>query len=264
LEDKSYISSLYKARVIKTAAAVGKRIRNGAGYSFLTPRILYEAPTHGYQLLNEIEERTCGCHKLEPGSFYTVLRRMEEKGLLTSAAQLLPSLGFLFIYKENIMELYWCKIRTYINGWKWKKGGICTNYLEDLQSNWDEFGQIDPLWAIGTIPSKKGNKWELGEFFSTGQANVDAVMAALQERHISVSRKRALDFGCGVGRLTQALASHFKLVEGVDIAPSMIELANKFNRYGERCKYYVNYAVDLSMFDDESFNFIYATLVPCT
>jgi len=39
---------------------------------------------HGYQLLEEIEERSCGCHKLEPGSIYTLLRRMEERGLLES------------------------------------------------------------------------------------------------------------------------------------------------------------------------------------
>jgi len=51
---------------------------------FLMLRILYETPTYGYQLLNDIEERSCGCHKLEPGSIYTVLRRMEEKGLLAS------------------------------------------------------------------------------------------------------------------------------------------------------------------------------------
>jgi DNA-binding PadR family transcriptional regulator len=47
-------------------------------------RELYEKPMHGYQLLEEIEERSCGCHKLEPGSIYTLLRRMEEKGLLAS------------------------------------------------------------------------------------------------------------------------------------------------------------------------------------
>jgi len=51
---------------------------------FLMLRILYETPTYGYRLLNDIEERSCGCHKLEPGSIYTVLRRMEEKGLLAS------------------------------------------------------------------------------------------------------------------------------------------------------------------------------------
>lgn len=51
---------------------------------FLSLRILYETPTYGYQLLNEIEEQSSGCHQLEPGSIYTVLRRMEEKGLLAS------------------------------------------------------------------------------------------------------------------------------------------------------------------------------------
>jgi len=51
---------------------------------FLIMRILYEKPMHGYQLLEEIEERSCGCHRLEPGSIYTLLRRMEERGLLES------------------------------------------------------------------------------------------------------------------------------------------------------------------------------------
>jgi len=51
---------------------------------FLIMRVLYEKPMHGYQLLKEIEERSCGCHRLEPGSIYTLLRRMEERGLLES------------------------------------------------------------------------------------------------------------------------------------------------------------------------------------
>ena len=58
---------------------------------FLMLRILYETPTYGYQLLNDIEERSCGCHKLEPGSIYTVLRRMEEKGLLASTWETVDS-----------------------------------------------------------------------------------------------------------------------------------------------------------------------------
>jgi SAM-dependent methyltransferase len=144
---------------------------------------------------------------------------------------------------------------------KVEKRSICVNYLHDLQANWDEFGQIDPLWAIAADPSKKGNKWELGEFFNSGRAEVDSVLDYLEELELSVSKRRALDFGCGVGRLTQALACHFNLVEGVDIAPSMIELADKFNRYGGRCKYYVNYAADLSMFEDEIFDFIYSNIV---
>ncbi|MEM3770686.1 MAG: PadR family transcriptional regulator [Candidatus Bathyarchaeia archaeon] len=51
---------------------------------FLIMRVLYEKPMHGYQLLGEIEERSCGCHRLESGSMYTLLRRMEERSLLES------------------------------------------------------------------------------------------------------------------------------------------------------------------------------------
>lgn len=51
---------------------------------FLILRILYEKPTHGYQLLEELERRSGGYHKLMPGSIYTILRRMEHKGLLRS------------------------------------------------------------------------------------------------------------------------------------------------------------------------------------
>jgi len=51
---------------------------------FLLLRILYEKPMHGYQLLEEIEQKSGGFHKLEPGSIYTLLRRMEERGMLES------------------------------------------------------------------------------------------------------------------------------------------------------------------------------------
>jgi len=47
-------------------------------------RILYEKPSYGYQLIETLEEKSCGCHKLETGSIYTLLRRMEHRGLLES------------------------------------------------------------------------------------------------------------------------------------------------------------------------------------
>ena len=51
---------------------------------FLLLRILYEKPTYGYQLIEVLEEKSCGCHRLETGSIYTLLRRMEHRGLLES------------------------------------------------------------------------------------------------------------------------------------------------------------------------------------
>lgn len=51
---------------------------------FLILRILHENPTHGYELMRTLEERSCGCHRLETGSIYTLLRRMDDGGLLES------------------------------------------------------------------------------------------------------------------------------------------------------------------------------------
>jgi len=39
---------------------------------------------YGYQLLDEIEKRSAGSHRLQPGSLYTILRRMEHRGMLES------------------------------------------------------------------------------------------------------------------------------------------------------------------------------------
>ena len=40
---------------------------------------------------------------------------------------------------------------------------------------------------------------------------------------------RGLDFGCGVGRLTQALARRMNRVVGADISPVLIDLARTLN-----------------------------------
>jgi len=133
--------------------------------------------------------------------------------------------------------------------------------LARLQRHWDEFGRRDPYWAILTDPSKKGNKWDLDEFFRTGELEVDDVLAWVESLGVTTRRGRALDFGCGAGRISQALGRHFEHVIGVDIAPSMIALANQHNRHGERCRYVLNEHADLRQFQDSSVDFIYSRLV---
>ncbi len=132
--------------------------------------------------------------------------------------------------------------------------------LEQLQRNWDELGREDPLWAVLTEPEKRGNRWDRDEFFATGTGEIGALMQRVESLGINLRRGGALGFGCGVGRLTQGLADHFDEVWGVDIAPSMIELAREYNRHGDRCKYRVNDTGDLGFFPDESFDLIYSLL----
>ena len=106
--------------------------------------------------------------------------------------------------------------------------------LNELQKNWDEFGKTDPLWAILTNPGRKGGKWTPEEFFASGRGEIAAIMNRAEALGFPVRREAALDFGCGVGRLTQALCAWFERCCGVDIAPSMIELARGYNTHGGR------------------------------
>jgi SAM-dependent methyltransferase len=130
--------------------------------------------------------------------------------------------------------------------------------IKDLQKNWNEFGRTDPLWAILTAPDKRGGKWQVSDFFDTGKTEIDSLLEELNSLGLDIRQERALDFGCGVGRLTQALAEHFDHVTGVDIAPSMIEQAKQYNRFDDRCTYVLNERDDLAYFSDESFDLIYS------
>ncbi len=132
--------------------------------------------------------------------------------------------------------------------------------FEKLGKNWNDFAEVDPLWSILTEDDKKGNKWEVEEFFESGSKEIEQLMKYTLSLGIDVRREMALDFGCGVGRLTQALAEHFDEVHGVDISPRMIELADQYNSHGNRCHYHVNERSDLELFDDDVFDFIYSTI----
>jgi len=134
-------------------------------------------------------------------------------------------------------------------------------HIKELQKNWNEFARTDPLWAIITVPEKKGARWNVEEFFQTGRDEIAAVLRYVESLHVPLARRKALDFGCGVGRLTQALADHFDEVAGVDIAPSMLDLARQYNRQGDKCKYFLNERADLRLFTDNQFDFIYTNVV---
>ncbi len=133
--------------------------------------------------------------------------------------------------------------------------------LADVGKQWNEFGRQDPLFAILTWPHMKRGGWDEVDFFETGSNDVDNLMSLAHSLKPDLSTERALDFGCGVGRLTQALAALFDSVAGVDIAPSMIEGARAYNRFGENCIYRVNDRPDLKCFPDGEFSFVLSLIV---
>lgn len=126
--------------------------------------------------------------------------------------------------------------------------------LSHLEKHWDEFGKRVPHWALLEQP----DKWN--EFYRTGEEDIGWVLSSVRSLGLTPRGAKALDFGCGVGRLTQALANHFEMVCGVDISPAVIELAEKYNRKGDKCRFYANDKPDLRLFEDASFDFIYTLI----
>jgi SAM-dependent methyltransferase len=131
--------------------------------------------------------------------------------------------------------------------------------LWQVRRHWDELARADPLWAVLTEAGKDGQRWTEEEFFSTGVAEVAADLARVRVMVPGFSGRHALDFGCGAGRLTQALAAHFDRVTGVDISGRMVALAQGHSR-NERVTFAQNRRPDLRAFASGSFDFVYSRI----
>ena len=134
--------------------------------------------------------------------------------------------------------------------------------LSNVQQNWEGLAQSDPLWAICTDPGKRNRKWDRAEFFSTGRREVATVLKCVAGCGVVIGHNLpALDFGCGVGRLTQALAAHFPECWGVDISPTMVRLAKEFSHERPQCRFLVNGSEKLDELENNYFGFAYSSIV---
>lgn len=156
---------------------------------------------------------------------------------------------------------------TVIGGADWR-GAVrrptesrCAIDLSELQRTWNLLGRSDPLWAVLADPRYHGNRWNLEEFFALGQAEIDDAIGRVTKLGVRLRYDRALDFGCGVGRLTQALCRYFNAAVGIDIAPTMIDLAQHLNKFPRSCTYFLNVDDSLAMFETATFDFVYTRLV---
>ena len=132
--------------------------------------------------------------------------------------------------------------------------------LSNVRRVFEDAGRDDAMYAVLTNHDYRGNKWDPEEFFRHGRDEIRTVMEYVDSLGWRGPRKRALDFGSGVGRLTQALADYFDEVVGVDISYTMVEEARRFDRKGGRVRYVVNAEPDLRLLDDDSFDFVYSNI----
>jgi len=133
--------------------------------------------------------------------------------------------------------------------------------LERHQQDWNDLAELDPLWAILSAPDKRHGRWDLETFFESGRIQIDRTIAHGAQLGYPRDHDSALDFGCGVGRLTRALADKFGASVGVDVAPEMIEQARRLNADRPTCSFVLNTASDLRFASDRSFDLVYSDIV---
>jgi SAM-dependent methyltransferase len=131
----------------------------------------------------------------------------------------------------------------------------------ESQNYWDRHAASDPLWAVLSFPEKSDGRWTLREFMRNGEREVALLFQQFTQLGVVVPTRRALDFGCGVGRLTQAFARRMTDAVGVDISPVMIETARRLNHYPERARYLCTAITPLEQLPSRSFECIYTNMV---
>lgn len=99
-----------------------------------------------------------------------------------------------------------------------------------IQSKWTKLGQERPHWSVLSSDNYAGAVTpELDEqFFRTGVQERAVVEAILARANRSMGeRMRAVEYGCGIGRLSLQFAAMFDAVTAIDISPSHLELARR-------------------------------------
>lgn len=132
--------------------------------------------------------------------------------------------------------------------------------LEFVRKTYETLGKEDPLFGVLSNKKYRHNKWDPGEFFRTGEEEIRDVLTYVDRLGLKLNYERALDFGCGVGRLSQALAGPFQEVVAVDISKLMLEHAKKYNRHGNRIHFIHNTTNDISVLASNLFDFIYSNI----
>jgi len=133
--------------------------------------------------------------------------------------------------------------------------------LAHHQRDWDDLAALDPMWAILGDPALRFGRWDAEEFFASGERELAATLDAAAPFHLPREWSAALDFGCGLGRITRALAGRFGTAVGIDISQEMVARATQIATDTPNLEYALNTEPDLTLLGDRRFDLVWCRLV---
>jgi len=128
-----------------------------------------------------------------------------------------------------------------------------------MRADWDRRAREDALYYVAFGRREQ----EEAEFQATAADVVRSLDGELRRlgRPADISRLRALEIGCGPGRIMSPMSRRFAEVHGVDISGEMIRLARERLRDIPNAHPQVNSGADLGGFPDGGFDFVYSYAV---
>lgn len=108
--------------------------------------------------------------------------------------------------------------------------------------DWKRWGQTDPYFGVVSHPQFRSGSIAQNRdaFFRSGEEFIAELLMQADRRFGGKQQRRsALDFGCGVARLTIPLARRFEHVDGADVSAFMLDEARN------NCK---SFAIDNARF----------------
>lgn len=127
--------------------------------------------------------------------------------------------------------------------------------LRDTDYDWRIIGETEPYFGVLTsdrFKRKNLNEQNRADFFQSGDGDINDFIDRMRSAFGPFEPRSALDFGCGVGRLTLPLAALTGAATGIDISPGMLAEARRHDKPGLRF---------LERVPDEVFDWVVSAIV---
>jgi SAM-dependent methyltransferase len=128
-----------------------------------------------------------------------------------------------------------------------------------MKRDWDRRAQEDAHFYVAFGRRDQDNE----EFFATAAEVVKGLEWELRRMPPDANRRarRALEIGCGPGRLIKPMSRHFGEIHGIDVSEEMIRRARANLGAIPHAHAHHTSGADLAPFADESFDFVYSYAV---
>jgi SAM-dependent methyltransferase len=126
-----------------------------------------------------------------------------------------------------------------------------------MQEFWDARARENALYFIDNTVDYTSP--DADEFWASGERSVDAILELLGAR--IEGHEELVEVGCGIGRITRALAARAKAVVAIDISAQMLEQAKEVNPGLDNVRWLHGEGTSLAGVDDASVDGLFSHVV---